>query len=191
MDTVYDEKHPYEGKEFAAVLRAMSQRQLRNSLKSAYRKVARKAKAVVVGKAAASGLKNGASVGRSVRVRIYPWGNGFMLTAKPRNGGKGSAGSVAKGYHKNRNGLWKPIALWSNGGTQSRNIRTDKKVRVNFGSGKKGAWRTIGRSRGAMPVYGFMDKANNEAVNAVGNDMFGEIVAAVDKRLQKEAIVTG
>lgn len=191
METVYDERHPYDGKEFAAVMRAMSPRMVRNSLKSAYRKVAKKAKDVVVSKAASSGLEHGASVGRSVRVRIYPWGNGFMLTTKPHNGGKNTLGSVAKGYHKNRSGQWKPIALWANAGTKPRNIRTGKHVRVNFGNGVTGSWLTMGRGRGSMPAYSFMDKSNTEAVNVVGNDMFGEIVAAVNKRLEKEAIVTG
>lgn len=191
METVYDGRHPYEGKEFAAVMRAMSPRMVRNSLKSAYRKVAKKAKDVVVSKAASSGLRHGASVGRSVRVRIYPWGNGFMLTAKPRNGGKGSQGSVARGFHKNSIGQWKPIALWSNAGTQQRSIRTNKRVRVNFGKGKSGSWLTMGRGRGSMPAYSFMDKSNSEVLNVVGNDMFSEIEAAVNKRLEKEAIVTG
>lgn len=43
-ETVYDESHPYDGKDFMDVLRAMDAHQLKLTLKSAYRKEGKKVK---------------------------------------------------------------------------------------------------------------------------------------------------
>lgn len=191
METTYNSNQPYEGKELNAVLAAMNTRQLRNVLKSAYRKEARKVKDIVAGKAASSGLRHGAYVGRSVRVRVFSRGGGFMVTTKSLNGGKGSQGSTAKGFHKNRYGQWKPIALWANSGTVERNTNAIRKHRIMIGgSGKHGVFRTLGPYRGRMRAYGFMDAAEKPSVAMVEQDMGVEIQAAVLRRLDKGGIVT-
>ena len=191
MDTTYDENHPFDGKEFAAVLNALSPRELKKTLKAAYRVEGKKVKDLVASKAAASGLKHGTSVGRSVRLRVYSRGGGFMVTVKPRNGGKNSKGSAAKGFHKNRFGQWKPIALWANAGTQSRYIGDHQGRRIKFGKGRNAQWRTIGPFRGSMPAYNFVGKAEAQSVNIVEKDMCGEITSAAKRQLEKRGIKTG
>lgn len=173
METTYDTQHPYEGKELYACLGAMSPRQLRPLLQQACRREGKKVKAIVIQKAAGTGLRHGAEVGRSVRVRIYPprYGIGFMLTAKSHNGGRNSKGSTAKGFHKNSRGLWKPVALWASGGTEDR-------------------YTGMRHFRGRMPVYPFMDTAEQPAVSLVEQDMNKEIIDAVARRLDKNGIVT-
>ena len=47
-ETVYDESHPYDGKDFMDVLRAMDAHQLKLTLKSAYRKEGEKVKKITV-----------------------------------------------------------------------------------------------------------------------------------------------
>lgn len=190
METTYDVERPYKGKELLAVLRAMNARQLRNTLKSAYRKEVKKVREIVRTKASSSGLAHGASVGRSVRGRVYPRGGGFMVTARPR-GNRYVAGSVARGYHKNRFGLWKPVALWASSGTDGRYTKDSAKRAVNLGGTGNPVLRSVGPKRGRMPSYGFMDAAESPSVALVERDMGKEILDAVNRRLEREGIVTG
>lgn len=191
MDTVYDERHPFEGREFAAILNSLSPSELKRTLKAAYRTEGKKVKGLVASKVAASGLKHGASVGRSVRVRVYSRGGGFMVTVKPRNGGRNSKGSAAKGFHKNRFGQWKPIAMWANAGTKSRYIGDHQGRRIRLGKGRKAQWRTIGPFRGSMPAYNFVGEAEQQAVGTVERDLYGELTEAAQRQLKKRGIKTG
>lgn len=191
METTYDERHPYDGREFAAVYRSLSPRELKRTLKVAYRTEGKKVKDMVAAKAAGSGLAHGAQVGRSVRVRVYPKGGGFMVTTKPHNGGRNSAGSTARGFHKNSRGQWKPIALWANGGTQSRYIGDHQGRRVMMGDKGNVRWRTIGPYRGSMSAYNFLTDAEGTAVSTVNRDLYGELTAAAQRQLEKRGIKTG
>lgn len=151
----------YTGAEWIALLKALNKKQLRNTLRRAYRKVARP----LVDKARASLLQRGpqniegskSDWKRAIRARIYPKGGGFMITVNPH--GK-------QGFHTNRQGLQKPVLKWAEEGTAER------KTRVRGFLSKKGAV-----SRGKMPKYGFMA--------AVEAPMYAEAEALLQPELEK------
>lgn len=171
MTTEYDASHPYDGKEFRKVLEALDGRELKKTLKGAYRDLGKQVKATAASAVSSSSLAHGSQVGRSVRVRVYPWGNGFMLTVKPRQGKKGASGSVAKGYHKNRFGKWVPVALWANSGTQERHTR-------------KG-----GHYRGRMEAMDFLGGVERSATDIVERGMRPAIEESCRKSLHRAGLV--
>ena len=123
----------YTGKEWTDLLREMNGRQIKNSMKGGYRRVAKKVTAV----AQRNLMEHGPSVRgdmsdwlKGVRSWIYPKGNGFLITVMPRRGKR------EKGYHKNRhygktitrgagkgtvNNRKLPILMWAEDGTRERN----------------------------------------------------------------------
>ena len=179
-DTVYDDKRPYEGKVFTDVLRAMDARQLKLTLKSAYRKEGRKVKKIVEqvaasatassGPHAGSTLRHGAAVGASAKVFVYRQGGGFMVDARAR-GRRGA-------QYVNSAGATKPVLMWATEGTAVRG-------RTNWNGNDNGHKRRRGAYRGRMPRYDIIDRAEAMSVSFVEADLQGEIEAATWRRARK------
>ncbi len=177
-DTVtYDENHPFQGKEFTDVLRAMDARQIKLTLKSAYRKEGKKVKKIVEqvaasataasGPHAGSTLRHGAAVGATARVYVYRQGGGFMIDARAR--GRGGA------QYTNTAGATKPVLMWATEGTAVRG-------RTNWSGKDGGHKRRRGAYRGRMPRYDIVDRAEAQAVSFVETDLQGEVEAATWRR---------
>ena len=66
-ETIYDENHPFEGKEFTDVLRALNARQLKLPLKSASRKAGNKVKKIVEEIADKATASDGPHAGSTLR----------------------------------------------------------------------------------------------------------------------------
>lgn len=154
-------------------LKEMTQKEIGKAIKSGYRKTANKAAKLVREEMHRSGLKvkgDVKSLDKSVRVRIYPKGGGFLVTTKPR--GK-------QGVHRNRFGKLKPVAMWASEGTTDRYLRRRFKKR----NGKPGTGY-----RGAMRNYGFVDKATTQAFGVVEQDLGKELETAVMKAAKKAGL---
>lgn len=159
---------------WGALAKQLDTRQLRNALKQAYRREARKALAVARGKLRSSGLHVQGSRPdweQGVRSRIYPRGGGFMVTVKGRASGRG--GKEAS-MHANRfyvrTGRRLPILQWAEEGTAERRTRPSRRARA------KGAKAS---PRGRMPAYRFMERATPQMFRSVEGGLAGEVEAAV------------
>lgn len=130
----------YQCAEWTELLQVLDKKQLRNTLRKAYRKVARplvaKARTSLMQRGPQNIKGNKADWKSAVRARVYSRGGGFMVTVQPH--GK-------RGYHVNRQGKEKPVLMWAEEGTAERFTR----VKGFFS--KKGAI-----PRGKMPKYGFL-----------------------------------
>lgn len=152
------------------LLREMTPRQIRNSLKRAYRAEAKKVKKIAERKLDSSGLHvmgSKSDLHKGIRTRIYSRGGGFMLTVKP---GKGNV----KSMHKNRRGFLKPVLLWAEEGTVGRFTRNGMRR---------------GHITGSMPSYGFMAAAEDEMLQTAENDLLSEVEVAVEKVARKAGMV--
>ena len=176
----YDENHPFQGKEFTDVLRVMDARQIKLTLKSAYRKEGKKVKKIVEqvaasataasGPHAGSTLRHGAAVGATAKVYVYSRGGGFMVDARAR-GRRGA-------QYTNSAGATKPVLMWATEGTAVRG-------RTNWNGKDGGHKRRRGAYRGRMPRYDIIDRAEAQAVSFVEADLQGEVEAATWKRAKK------
>lgn len=160
MET-YDDPRGYTGAEWGELLRAMSPRELRRTLRAAYRREGAKIAAIARRDLAGSGIRNGGRMGRGVRVRVYSRGGGFMVTVKPHG---------RSGYYTNSAGRQKPVAMWAAEGTSER-------------------WRrgwVYSPPTGRMPSYHFMEAAEREAGGMVERDLGPEIeLAAIRQAARK------
>lgn len=164
----------YTGKEWDELLRAMSPRDIKRTLKTAYRRIANQIADIARGDLAGSGLRHGNKMKRSVRVRVYPRGSGFMITVKPH--GK-------QGYYKrSQDGAEKPVAMWAVEGTKERYARHGRRV-YPIGNGQ---YRTMkGNWTGRMQAYSFLDNARDRGPSIIEQGIKPEIEKAVEERARK------
>lgn len=171
---IYDNPAAYEGKEWYELLKAMNARDIKRTLKTAYRRVGKQIADIARQDLASSGLRNGDKMKKNIRVRVYPRGGGFMITVKPH--GK-------QGYYKrSQDGAGKPVVMWASEGTKDRYARHGKGV---FPIGN-GGFRTMhGNSTGRMPEYPFLRNAESQGKNIVEQGVVLDIEKAVWERLGK------
>lgn len=171
----------YTGKEWTELLKSLTPRQIKNSVKRAYRKEADKACKIAVQKLRSSGLKvrgNSSDWEKGIRSHIYSRGGGFMVTVKAR--GVNKQGRGEKGMHKNRTGLKKPVLMWAEEGTTVRKTKSKTKIFVR---------KRKGHDTGAMPKCGFLESVAPEMSRSVETGLFPEIEIAVNKVAQKAGIL--
>ena len=172
-ETVYNDPGQYKGKEWQDLLRVFDKRDLRVAMKGAYRKVGNEVLKVARQKLMQSGMAHASKLKKDIRLRVYPKGGGFMITVKPH--GK-------QGYHVNRFGLQKPVLMWAEEGTKVRYVKKGGGQVAQFDDGK---WRTLGRRRGQMPAYHFLDGVEAEGAPIIERDIGARLEESVLKRARK------
>lgn len=161
------------GQAWNDLLKTFDQREMKRTLKDAYRRTGKMIAAVAKRSVEGSGIHDAGKLAKGVRVRVYPRGGGFMITVKPH--GK-------SGYIKNRHGLEKPVLMWAAEGTVERYPRSwAKRFLVNTGDG----FRWVGRNRGKMPAYHFLDEAEAQGPKIVEEEIGTAIENATMKRATK------
>ena len=188
----------YTGKEWGELLKQMTPRQLRNSVRSAYRKVAKKNVEVAQRYLAESDLGGDIlALGKTIRPHIYSRGGGFLITVNARRGKANGKGE--KGMYKTSRGAKKPILMWAEDGTEERqsggNVNYVYTGNVKWGSRHGSAYklrkkrlRSGGRKRGRMPAYKFLEKAEAEMTKVTEDSLLPEVEAAVIKATKKAGI---
>lgn len=171
----------YKGTEWTELAKQLTPRQIRNSVKRAYRREARKARDIAVGKLRTSGLAvrgNAADWEKGIREHIYSRGGGFLISVKAR--GANRQGRGEKGMHRNRAGKTKPVLMWAEEGTQTRKTKTRTRI---FTRKRKG------HGTGRMPAYGFLAAAAPEMYRSVETGLFPEVETAVAKVAEKAGLI--
>lgn len=159
----------YTGSEWKELSKVLTQRQLKNALKCAYRAEAKKAVEIAQQSLASSPLNvkgNTADWKKGIRSHIYSKGGGFLVTVKARGGKK------AKGMHTNRKGITKPVLMWAEEGTAWRKTRSQSKFFVR---------KRKGHYTGKMRAYGFLKRAEERMYREVEAGLLPEVQRAVVK----------
>lgn len=159
------------------LLKTFDPRDIKRTIKDAYRRVGKQIAAVARDSVKQSGIHNGGKLARGVRVRVYPRGGGFMISVKPH--GK-------QGFYKNRRGVEKPVLMWAEEGTKQRTVRNGKDRRVvQLAQG----FRVVGKGRGSMPAYHFLTDAEQQGYGIVEKEISKEIEAATVRRAEKLGVL--
>lgn len=165
---------------FRELLEGLSRKEIAKAVKAGYRKTANLAAKEVRDELHRSSLKvkgDRRSLDKSIRVRVFPKGGGFMVTTKPR--GK-------QGFHVNRFGKEKPVAMWAAEGTEERYVRRQKYRSLVW---RQRWWNYHGDGsvsrRGRMPRYDFVDRATPRALRLVEEELGKQVEAALTKAKRK------
>lgn len=163
MET-YDNPAEYKGEEWTELLKGMSQKTLKKTLKGAYRRVGNELLKIARAKVAGSDLQNASKLKKGVRLRVYPGGGGFMITVKPHG---------RQGYYVNRKGKEKPVLMWAEEGTKYRFPR-----KGFFLAPLMGGVRKV-EHMGKMPAYHFLDEVRTLGGGIVESRLGGELESSV------------
>ena len=196
----------YTGKEWTDLLREMNGRQIKNSLKGGFRRVGKKVREMALrhlisdGPAVAGDMSDWK---KGLRLRIYPKGNGFMLTVKPRKG------KSEQGMHKNRrygktitrgarrgtvNTRKLPVIMWAEDGSRERHVGArvggSSFFSLSRWTGRKVRnYQRSGHSTGRMPSYRFLEKSEAEGYRIVESDLGKDVEEAVMKAAKKAGML--
>lgn len=186
-------------KPLSQLMKELTPRELRKGLKAGYRQTAKKARKVALRYLHASSLQvkgNKSDLDKGLRAYIYSRGGGFLLTVNARRANKSGKGE--KGMHENRHGKKKPVLMWAEEGTKKRQ-RKGRTISIRHGiygthrSEKVKYWRerrrVDGIDTGAMPAYGFLEKATPEVTQVVEEELSAQIKESVEKVARKSGLL--
>lgn len=183
----------YTGKEWTDLLREMSPRQIKNAVKQAYRRTAKKAVGVAQKYLRTSGLGGDMSkLSRCIRSSVDR--GGFLVTVNAKR--SKANGSGEKSMYKTARGVKKPILMWAEGGTGPRmsqgnvsyvytgNTKWEARHGKSYRLRRKRV-HSGGINRGQMPSYHFMADAEPEMISLTEKELAPELEKAVKGAAKK------
>lgn len=191
----------YTGQEWRLLARQLNARQLRSSLKKAYRREAREAVKMARASLRASGLQvrgNRSDWEKGVRSHVYSRGGGFLVTVKGRASGRSRkelSMHENRRYDRTRRRL--PVLMWAEDGTRQRYSGPGKwryewqgnaKLAARHGAKyklRRQRVRTSGLNRGRMPAYHFLDKAAPAMFRTVEAGLLPDVRKGVEETARK------
>lgn len=163
----------YDDANLQRLFAEMDAKQRLKALKGAFRKEANRVRKTALNNLLGS-IRTDKDMEKGVRAIVFKQKAGFRVTIGTKRATK--AGGKEYGFHKNRQGLKKPILIWAEEGTEER--RTKSKTRIFVRSRK-------GHPTGRMKRYGFMRQTRDEVADSVNDSLHNEIVTSVTKIAEK------
>ncbi|MDE6479266.1 MAG: hypothetical protein K2L45_03275 [Muribaculaceae bacterium] len=108
---------------------------------------------------------------KGIKSIVYSKKPGFRVTVGSKYANKNGKGE--RGIHTNRQGLKKPVLMWAETGTKSRDTKTKSRNK------KKG------HCTGSMPTMNFMEKTKNAMKDQVTNDLRQSLEESIIKTVKK------
>lgn len=120
-----------------------------------------------------SSVRSDKNLEKGVRAIVFKRKAGFRVTIGTKQANK--AGNGEAGFHKNRQGLKKPVLIWAEDGTKSRKTKSS--------GGKRADRRRSAHNTGRMKRYGFMA----QTLNGVRDTVTANIHTMVAENIEKVA----
>lgn len=124
-----------------------------------------------------SGIQSNKDLEKGVRAIVFKRKAGFRVTVGTKRAGKNGKGEA--GFHTNRQGLKKPILIWTEEGTKNR------KTKPKQGTRRRAARLRASHSTGRMKRYGFMAQTLRSVRDTVTNDIHEMVTDNVQKVAEK------
>ncbi len=163
----------YNDRDLQKLFAEMEPKHRLKAIKGAFRKEANKVRRTAINNLRGS-IRSDRDLERGVRAIVYKKAAGFRITVGTK---KATAkNKKAYGFHKNRQGLSKPVLIWAEDGTEQRKTKTATKVYIRSRKG---------HSTGRMKRYGFIRKTRDEMADKVTADIHTEVINNVQSVAKK------
>lgn len=169
----------YDDTQLRKMFAELDEKNRLKALRGAFRREANNVRKAAVGNLQGSGIRNGRTLGKGIRAIVFRNKAGFRVTIGTKRANKNGKGE--RGFHKNRQGLKKPVLLWAEMGTNARRTKTQTKV---FTRSRKG------HNTGRMKSYAFMRKTRDTEAPKVENRLRDEITKSVIRTAKKYGCTT-
>ena len=163
----------YDDENLQRLFAEMDAKHRLKALKGAFRREANQVRKTAINNLRGS-IRSDRDLESGVRAVVYKRTAGFRVTIGTKKASK--AGGKEYGFHKNRQGLKKPILIWAEEGTEQRKTKTATKV---FVRSRKG------HSTGRMKRYGSMRQTRDDVGDTVTNNLHNELISSVEKVAKK------
>lgn len=163
----------YDDTDLQRLFAEMDAKQRLKALKGAFRREANQVRKTALNNLRGS-IRTDRDLEQGVRAVVFKEKAGFRVTIGTKKASK--AGGKEYGFHKNRQGLKKPVLIWAEEGTEQRKTKTQTRI---FRRARKG------HNTGRMKRYGFMRKTRDEVKDTVTNSLHDEVTKNIEKIAKK------
>ncbi len=163
----------YDDRELQKLFVELEPKRRLRAIKGAFRKEATRVRRVAINNLRDS-IRSDRDLEKGVRAIVFKKKAGFRITVGTK---KATAkNKQAYGFHKNRQGLSKPVLIWAEDGTEQRKTKTATKVYVRSRKG---------HNTGRMKRYGFIRKTRDEMAGKVTTDIHTEVINNIQSVAKK------
>lgn len=163
----------YDDTQLQRLFVELEPKQRLKALKGAFRKEAGRVRKTAINNLRDS-IRSDRDLEKGVRAIVFKKQAGFRVTIGTRKANKSGKGEY--GFHKNRQGLKKPVLIWAEEGTKQRKTKTQTKI---FKRSRKG------HPTGRMKRYGFMRQTRDEVMGSVTANIHKDVIDSVTKTAKK------
>jgi hypothetical protein len=163
----------YDDDNLQRLFAEMDTKQRLQALKGAFRREANQVRKTAINNLRGS-IRSDRDLESGVRAVVFKRKAGFRVTIGTKKASK--AGGKEYGFHKNRQGLKKPILIWAEEGTEQRKTKTATKI---FVRSRKG------HNTGRMKRYGFMRQTRDDVGETVTQNLHTELTKSVERIAKK------
>jgi hypothetical protein len=169
----------YDDSNLQRLFAEMEPKQRLQALKGGFRREANQVRKTAVNNLRSTGIRTDRDLESGVRAVVFKKQAGFRVTIGTKKAGK--SGGKSYGFHKNRQGLEKPILIWAEGGTEERRTKSNagKHTRRFTYRLRKGHYT------GRMRRYGFMKQTSDQVAGTVTENLHNEVIRSVEKVAKK------
>lgn len=163
----------YDDANLQRLFAEMDVKQRLRALKGAFRREANQVRKTALNNLRGS-IRTDKDMESGVRAVVFKRTAGFRVTIGTKKATKD--GGKDYGFHKNRQGLKKPILIWAEEGTKDRKTKTKTRI---FTRARKG------HATGRMKRYGFMRQTESQVKDSVTEHLRIELMNNVQKIAKK------
>jgi len=163
----------YDDNNLQRLFAEMDVKQRLQALKGAFRREANQVRKTALNNLRGS-IRTDKDMESGVRAIVFKRTSGFRVTIGTKKATK--SGGKDYGFHKNRQGLKKPILIWAEEGTAPRQTKSKTKI---YMSERKG------HATGRMKRYGFMRQTLSDVRDSVTENLQNEVINNVQKIAEK------
>ena len=167
----------YDDKELQRLFAELDQKRRVQALKGGFRREANQVRKTAINNLRGK-IRSSKDLERGVRAIVFKRKAGFRVTIGTRRASK-ATGKGEAGFHKNRQGLKKPVLIWAEGGTEER------QTKPKHGTRRRAARLRQQHRTGRMPRFGFMEQTLNSVRDTVTQDIRDMVLDNVTKTAKK------
>lgn len=170
----------YDDKELQRLFAELDQKRRVQALKGGFRREANQVRKTAINNLRGK-IRSSKDLEKGVRAIVFKRKAGFRVTIGTRRASKGKGEA---GFHKNRQGLKKPILIWAEGGAAEGGTK-DRETKPKQGTRRRAARLRQQHSTGRMRRYGFMEQTLNSVRDTVTQDIHAMVLDNVTKVAEK------
>lgn len=164
----------YDDRNLQQLFAEMDPKRRLQAIKGGFRREANQVRKTAINNLRNS-IRSDKDLEKGVRAIVFKRKAGFRVTVGTKKANKEGKGGA--GFHTNKQGVMKPVLIWTEDGTSER--------RTKSSGGKRANRKRAAHSTGRMKRYGFMTQTLNGVRDGVTNNLHNMVTESVQQIADK------